>query len=143
MPNDRTFASAGLASTSSASTGTASAPRPGWAAVLTVALLLAALTLPLLPACSTGTTLEGNTDPALLSQKYTYAEVGRRVRDLEPGTSAIEARSYLGSPALVDGPVWVYRNETLPAQTIEVRFEGGRYRSWSKGLRPLPLDRGL
>jgi outer membrane protein assembly factor BamE (lipoprotein component of BamABCDE complex) len=64
-------------------------------------------------------------------QKYEFSEIRKRVKALQPGMPRVQVMLQLGSPADMRGNTWIYLPERpgllLPAEMLEVRFQGGRY----------------
>ena len=65
------------------------------------------------------------------NQKYDFAEVGRAVRKIPPGTARQDVMIQLGSPAQINGNTWIYLPEDpgflVPKKLLEVRFRGGYF----------------
>ena len=92
--------------------------------------------MPLLAACETGQQAQVNGP-----QRYEYAEVKRRVKQLPRGATTIEVLVALGSPAEQRADHWIYLPERtgliIPAEYLRVNFRGSRY--YSHEFKPVIL----
>ncbi len=69
------------------------------------------------------------------SQKYSYDEVRRAVKQLPAGAPRHEVMLRLGSPAEIRGDTWIYLPQDMgflvPREMLEVTFEGGVFASYT------------
>jgi hypothetical protein len=96
-------------------------------------ILLCTLALAIAGGCQTLKMDSKTYKSAVANQKYDYGEVKRRLKELEPGTTQVEVLIKLGSPAERQRDNWIYLPSRLglllPAESLIVRFESGRYAS--------------
>ncbi|MHC5005109.1 MAG: hypothetical protein ACYTJ0_18540 [Planctomycetota bacterium] len=79
------------------------------------------------------------------AQKYDYADVKRRVRDIPVGATTIQVMVALGSPHEQRGAIWIYRpgrtGLLVPSEYLQVNFRSGRYMSHE--VKPVILGEQL